>query len=87
MHRLSDFLSRFRGMTPPDDALKKALARAVQASVGAPVNIKDISLSNGIAFIRVSSVAKNAIRLARGKILNELVAEYPKARGLVRDIR
>ena len=87
MQRLSDFLSRFKGITPPDDALKKALAKAVASASGVPVSHKDISLSNGIAFVRASSVAKNAIRLSRGKILGELFIEYPKAQGLVRDIR
>lgn len=87
MRQLSGFLSRFKDFVPPDDALKRAVAEAVHNSAGVPVGKADISLGNGVAFIKASSVAKNAIRLQRGRILDELYRAYPKAREKVRDVR
>lgn len=87
MNPLSDFLARFKNMTPPHGAVKKALVRALKDGAGVDVQPSDISFGNGIAFIRASSVAKNAIRLSRARILEDVFREYPKARETVRDIR
>ena len=87
MKRAQDFLSRFQNLTPPDDALRSAVAKAVHAAAGVPATKKDVTLANGIAFIDCSSVAKSAIRVSRGEILKELFAELPKARDTIRDIR
>lgn len=87
MQRLSDFLSRFQRMTPPDAVLKKLIAKTIGDVAGVPVSAADVTLSHNVAFVKCSSVAKNAIRLLRTKILEELVREHPKARDAVRDIR
>jgi len=87
MNPLSDFLSRFKRFAPPHDSLKKAVARAVGSVAGVSIQPSDVSVSNGVAFIRCSSVAKNAIRLSRGKIFEVLFKEEPKARETIRDLR
>ena len=87
MKPAGDFLSKFSSMTPPDGALKKALVASVAAVAGVELNTKDISVSRGVAFLQCSSVAKNAIRIVRGKIFENLYERLPKARQLVRDIR
>jgi hypothetical protein len=87
MRLVGDFLSRFKSLTPPDEAVKVALARLVGDIAGIPISKKDISLSRGTAFIECSSVAKSALRPMRGEILRELYSELPKAREAVRDIR
>jgi len=87
MKLAKDFLSRFQNLTPPDEALKSALAKAVQAIAGVPVTKKDVTFANGIAFIDCSSIAKSTIRINRAEILKELYTELPKARDAVRDIR
>ena len=87
MKLAGDFLSKFQSLTPPDEAVRSALAKIVYAVAGVPATKKDVSISRGIAFIECSSIAKSALRVHRGEILSELFMELPKARELVRDIR
>jgi hypothetical protein len=87
MKLAKDFLSKFQNLTPPDDAVRKAVAETIRSVVGAPIARADVTIRNGIAFVQCSSVAKSAIRVQRGKVLEELYREMPKARELVRDVR
>ena len=87
MKLASDFLSKFQSLTPPDEAVRSAIAKIVHAVAGVPATKKDVTLSRGTAFIECSSIAKSAIRVHRGEILAELFIELPKARDIIRDIR
>lgn len=87
MKLVNNFLARFQNLTPPDDSLKKAVANAVFSIANIPVKKNDISITNGIAFVRCSSVAKSVLNLKRGAILKEVFEEIPKARTALRDIR
>jgi hypothetical protein len=87
MKRAADYLSKFRELTPPEELLRKEIARAVHALARVPITKKNVVLAHGIAFVECSSVAKNAIRMRRGEILEEVFQAFPKARGTLRDIR
>ncbi len=87
MKPAGDFLSKFKSLTPPDDAIRRAVAQAVRSVAGVPIQKDAVTITRGIAFVECSSVAKSAIRAARGDILAELFLELPKARDTVRDIR
>lgn len=87
MKLIGDFLARFQSLTPPDDALRRVIADIVERKARVPAIKADISISNGVAFVRCSSIAKSAIQVKRGEILTELYEELPKARESVRDIR
>lgn len=87
MKLVGDFLSRFQNLTPPDDALRRAVAAAVFTVARVPAKKSDVSIANGVAFVRTSSVAKSAIRIKRGAILEEVFQEFPKARATIRDVR
>jgi hypothetical protein len=87
MKSAGDFLSKFQKLTPPDDALRKAVASAVHAVVQAPVTKTQVKIQNSVAFIQVSSIAKNKIRLHRREILDLIYESIPKARESIRDIR
>lgn len=87
MKLAKDFLSKFHSLTPPHDAVKRAVANAVQAVAHVPIAKKDVSVTRGVAFVRASSIAKSAIRLKRGEILEHVFSALPKARETVRDIR
>ncbi len=87
MKLVNDFLAKFQSLTPPDDSLRRALAAAIHSAARVNVKKEDITISNNTAFVRCSSIAKSAIQVARGAILNELFQELPKARGSVRDVR
>ncbi len=87
MKKASDFLTKFNKLTPPDDALRRAVMHAVQSVTRVPITKADVRIHNGIAFISVSSVAKNKIRLERRAVLDLLFERMPKAVDSVRDIR
>ncbi len=87
MKTLDNFLSKFQNLTPPDDALRRAVADIISTITKVPIKKSDVSISNSVAFIQCSSVAKSAIRIKRGAILEELFLSLPKARERVRDIR
>lgn len=87
MKSISDFFARFANLAPPNDSIKSALVRALDAIVGISCGKADIAIRGGVAFVKVSSVAKSAIQVNRSKILEYLFERLPKARDSVRDIR
>lgn len=87
MKKIGNLLSRFQNMTPPDDAVRRAVAKAVVDVAGVKIKREDVTLQRGVAFIKCSSVAKSVIRSRRAAILAEVAAGLPKARDQVRDIR
>jgi hypothetical protein len=87
MKQAGSFLDRFKKLTPPNDAVRRAVAEAIKTVVGAPVTREHVKVVRGVAFVTCSSVARNAIRVARGKIFEELGKILPKARQQVREIR
>lgn len=87
MKLVGDFLSKFQSLSLPNDAARRAVAEAVRRVTGVPAEKKDVSIAHGVAFVRCSSVAKNAIRVQRAEVLEELYSALPKARDLVRDVR
>lgn len=87
MKQAKDFLSRFKNITPPDDALRRAVAKAVVNIAGVRIKREDVTLQRGVAFIKCSSVAKSVIRTARLAILTEIARDIPSARDSIRDIR
>jgi len=87
MKLVGEFLARFKRLEPPNDTVKTALARAIKDVLGVSYTKNQISVSNGVAYIRASSVAKNAIRVHRSDIMEHLYERLPKARDSVRDLR
>jgi len=82
-----DFLSRFQNLTPPNDSVRKAVSSALGETLNLHVPPGSVSIQNGVAHVKVSSVAKSTIRLNRGKILDAVFERVPKARESLRDIR
>lgn len=87
MKSISDFFTRFANLTPPNDSIKNALSLALDSAAGISCRKADIAIRGGVAFVRVSSVAKSVIQVNRSKILEHLFEHLPKARDIVRDIR
>lgn len=87
MKKLTSFLDKFHTLTPPNDALRRAVAKAASLTLGTTVEKQQVVVRNGVAFIDVSSVAKNKLRIERGVLLEYLYDHMPKARQLVRDVR
>ncbi len=87
MKQAGAFLARFQKLTPPNDAIRRAVAEVVKSVAGVPITRDQVRVVRGTAFITCSSVAKNAIRRVRAEIFEELEKKLPKARNEVRDIR
>lgn len=87
MKHAASFLDRFQNLTPPNDAVRKAVAEAIRTIAGVPITREQVKVVRDVAFITCSSIARSAIRRSRGHILEELAKQLPKANELVRDIR
>lgn len=86
MKPVGNFLSRFQKLTPPDGAIRKAVADAITDITRVPLSQKNVSIKNGIAFISASSIAKNAIRMRRIEILSQVSRVLPR-NATLHDIR
>lgn len=87
MKSAGDFLSKFQKLTPPNDALRRAVARAASEILGATVPKEKVRIQNFVAYIDVSSVLKHKLRTERAELLALIQESLPKARDLVRDVR
>lgn len=87
MKLAGDFLAKFNKLTPPDDALRRAVAVAAAAVLGTTIQKGQVSIRGGVAHIAVSSVAKHKLRMARRELLDLVYEKIPKARDTIRDVR
>lgn len=87
MKSIGDFLRRFQSLTPPNDAVKGAIAVAVHEGAGIMISKKDVQIAHGVAFIAGSSIVKSVIAMNRGKVLTALYEILPRSRDFVRDVR
>ncbi len=87
MKRVSDFFERFKNLTPPTGALKKAIVHALTDVAHYTTTPDKISIQHDIAFIHTSSIIKQQIRIHRSQILDYIFREIPKARETLRDVR
>ena len=87
MKKLGNFLDKFQKLTPPNDAVRGAVAHAASAVLGTPVGKDKVRVQNGVAHLTLSSVAKNKLRVGRQTFFALLYEKLPRARELVRDVR
>jgi hypothetical protein len=87
MKPVKDLLSRFKKLTPPDQAVRRAVAEAISEIARVPVTLKEISIKNSVAFVKCSSIARNVIYSKRPMILAALMRNLPRAERLIRDVR
>lgn len=87
MKLVGDFLARFKSLAPPNDSLRGAISQSLEQALEIRCPKEKISIVNGVAHVKVSSVAKNMIHVHRSKVLEILFEKIPKARDSVRDIR
>lgn len=87
MKLASDFLSRFQKLTPPNDVLRRAVAKAASVILDTTIPKEKVSIRQQTAFIDVPSVQKHKLRLERNELLSLVYESLPKAKNLVRDVR
>ena len=69
---IGDYLKRFVGLTPPDDFIKEEVLKIVKDKIGIDLNKKEITISNGVIYIKTTPIIKNEIFINREKILQNL---------------
>lgn len=87
MKLVGDFLERFNKLSPPNDSLKSELVKSLKETLDIYCSKEKISIQNGVAFVRVSSVVKNTIQINRNIVLRNLFERVPRAKDTIRDIR
>jgi len=87
MKRIGDFLTRFQNLTPPDDAVKKAVVDVVADELGVSIAKKDVYIKQNVAHVKTTSIIKNTLALNRGRILSALYTKLPKLKDTIRDVR
>jgi hypothetical protein len=87
MKLVGSFLSRFQKITPPNDALRRAVAKAASIVLGTEITKEKVTIRAQTAFIDVPSVQKHKIRIERQELLSLVHESLPNGRNLVRDVR
>ncbi len=87
MKQIQGFLDKFLKLTPPNDAVRTAVAYAASQVLRVQVTKDKVIVRNGVAYVELSSVAKNKLRVERSDFFQVLYEKMPRARELVRDVR
>ncbi len=87
MKGLQDYLKKFEVIAPPDDAVRKAVVKAIADSMGVMLTKSKVRMQGTTAFISASSLILNQIRQHRKEIIDAVHQAMPKSVNLLRDIR
>lgn len=85
MIKLTDLLTRFKGITNIEKAKKELVAEICSVAVGSPITHNQISFSKNTIFIKTEPIIKTEVALKKGDILTRITA-LPGMRS-VTDIR
>lgn len=84
MKRIHSFFKKFDALTPPDDALRRIVAKTTSEVLGIEISKSKVRIDRTTAFVALSSVQKHTLRLQRSTVLARIEEEIP---GRIRDIR
>lgn len=85
MRRLNLFLDRFKNLTPPEGAVKDAVCQAIRDVTGMMVFPEEVLVTRERVHLRIDSVRRSEVMLARAAILRR-VAEHLPGKRVVREI-
>ena len=85
MKRLSELLSRFRNLTPPEGAVKEIVQKVVKEVVGITLLPDEIVVARERIHLRIDSIRRSEIMLVKGTLLRKIAEELPGKR-VVREI-
>lgn len=74
MIKLTDLLTRFKGLTNTEKAKKELITDICASVVGVQVTHNQISLSKNTIFIKAEPIIKTEIALKKGDILTRITA-------------
>ncbi len=80
MNPLKDFLLRYARITPPDGALKGAIAAAIKQTLGVDVPQNVITVTRESAYLSVDSSLKAAIFMKQDAVLHDVAARVGEGR-------
>jgi hypothetical protein len=86
MFNISDYLSRFKNITPPDKFVKDELVAVVKDVIGVEIKKDNIDVRNGTIFLSVDPIIKNEIFLKKAEVLESLREKLKIYKKTVRDL-
>lgn len=75
MFVLKDLLSRYRGITLPDELVRREAVTVIKDLTGLDLTIKQVQVKNYDLVIAVPAIVKSAIYVKREKIIAALTAK------------
>ena len=72
MFNIGDFLRRFSTLTPPDEFVRKQVLQSIQNILHYEVLMKDVSVRNGVVYIKTNSLVKNKVFMKKELLLKDL---------------
>jgi hypothetical protein len=69
MELIKYFLERYTNITPPDAIVRREISNAIKNVIQIDVLIRDIKISRGIAFLKISPAVKNKIFIKKKELL------------------
>lgn len=87
MFNISDYLAKFKNITPPDKFVKDELVVVVKDVVGIDIEKSDIDVRNGTIFLSIDPIVKNEIFLKKAEVLESLREKLKSYKKTVKEIR
>ena len=72
MQEISFYLEKFKNISPPHDAVKKAVARAIERLFGEVLHSEHISVRNNTVYITTHPALKSELYIRKGEVLQEI---------------
>lgn len=86
MFNISQFLEKFKNITPPDKFVKEIFISVVKDTSGIALEAGDLDVRNGVIFISTNPIVKNEIFLKKREILQNLSKELKQYKKDIRNI-
>lgn len=87
MFNISNFLEKFKNITPPDKFVKDVLISVVKEVANIDIEKDNIDVRNGTIFISVDPIIKNEIFLRKSEIMQNLTEKLKEYKKVIREIR
>lgn len=86
MEKIGNLLGRFKNIGIPNETARNYVAEAIYSELGEKIDFKNISIRNGVAYVKCDSSAKSEIFIQKEKIL-KAIQKKEGERPVVFDIR
>ena len=69
---IEKYLERFKNITLPDEAVRKAVVGAILAEMNINIEFKDVSIKNHVAYVKGDPTTRSELFLNKKRILSKL---------------